>query len=891
MACGAGAHLMGQVIVHGLEAKQGETSAAFLVLRMATGLDRAGLAALLQRLGPMIPNVDLTALLDDHALEERMQLVGVPWRAPEAGHAVELQRRLIEAAGTSGVVEAWFFQTGTSLPDDDGDDDGDDDDDDDDADDEPALEEVEVTQRVELVAGELGDPDPDFDELDLDGLVAEDELPAPSSLADLAIDDPAWSHGLPPQVTSVPFPVDGHPAIVDELDREDVGLALKLAGAWTPGEAMVLASFHAMWLAPYGARFRNAAITIDRAHHAVHLWVDRFTAPISSAAQVGHLLWIAAKIHEVTPVLHARFGGAAMGHADGGWMGEPRAPFVLGGNPLRAVHAEGGGAAVDRWIETQTTWSNVELAAMLRELAVDLALDPDAGDELVPEVPEVAEIEVADEEAIPSEVEAPDALALPATALAPIPNEAVDESVDEAVDESRQRHLTGHAADLLVARAAAGLLDPRAAACLRPILATGARSERRRTAAVAILGAQRDRASVPALIEILDGTEVTSALDALGKDDLLVAVARALGAIADPTAVAALARIVAAQGRHRDRPRAEAGNALARCLAAAPAPHDANGGVFDALLETLAARDDGMIHAHVHLAFGRVARELAPGHRTAVANRLRDVDAHPDDTAALARQAALAIATGEPPDDSALLRARLHRALTHRACGHDATIQQLEIALAVADLVPTVVDPVDLVWLTRLAETPVRDAAHGLLERLGYPMPAAARHDRRSAGGLDDDALVRGLGELHALGHAALIDEARRRALGTASAAVIALVDAALARAPTSRAELLHADAQILEAAVGFFATSPLSADAVAVFERMLRHPNAHAKWALVHELPSDERLIPGVFDVLAEKWGWQEATAREWLAQYRGTAAFEAARVAMLDAQDEDAN
>jgi hypothetical protein len=50
-------------------------------------------------------------------------------------------------------------------------------------------------------------------------------------------------------------------------------------------------------------------------------------------------------------------------------------------------------------------------------------------------------------------------------------------------------------------------------------------------------------------------------------------------------------------------------------------------------------------------------------------------------------------------------------------------------------------------------------------------------------------------------------------------------------------------------------------------------------KWELLQEPPRDERLLGGMFQVLGEKWGWQEKTAKQWLAQFQGTPAYEAER------------
>ena len=108
------------------------------------------------------------------------------------------------------------------------------------------------------------------------------------------------------------FPSTDTRRSIDELDWEDFGIAFKLAGDPVPGESTVLLGFHALWLAPYGGRYRNAAVTFDRKHHAAHLWVDRFAVPCTPDEQVHHLLWILSKLDEVLPVVHARFAGATM---------------------------------------------------------------------------------------------------------------------------------------------------------------------------------------------------------------------------------------------------------------------------------------------------------------------------------------------------------------------------------------------------------------------------------------------------------------------------------------------------------------------------------------------------------------------------------------------------
>jgi hypothetical protein len=558
-----------RIAIHGLEPRQGQTAFAFFVLRLARPMERAALVEAVRHVAPMIPDADRIIDAFSEDMTEQMQLIGLPWLPPGRDELDE-QRALIESAAARGVEEAWFFQTGTALPamgGEDGDaDDADADDadaDDEDADDEDADDEDADDEDAGDADADYADDDDDDDGDEDDG---GDDAQA------------AWSHGPPPQQFAVPFPVDGYPEILDEIELDDFGIAFRLAGPFTPGESTVLLGFHALWLAPYGAeRYRNTSVTIDRRHHAALLWVDRFSVPSPPEVQVGHLLWVLSKLHEVTPVLHARFGGATMAQKYGRVVGDTSEPFVLGGNPLLGIYREGGAAGVDRWIAAQADWSSEEVARMLRELAEQIvergeAEETDADDDDGADDADGADLSDGEEDEGYADDEIEDE--------ADEADEADDDETgddDEGADDDEAaegRHITASGGELLIARARAGLLDARAADALRPLLAiaTPEQGERRRITAIEILGALRDRASVPAMIQILEAPPSQGSLDPTGREDLLAATASALGAIADPAAVPALTQLIATPGPHQDRTRAAAAAALAACRSSAPAP-------------------------------------------------------------------------------------------------------------------------------------------------------------------------------------------------------------------------------------------------------------------------------------------------------------------------------
>src|SRR6185295_16941051 len=181
--------------------------------------------------------------------------------------------------------------------------------------------------------------------------------------------------------------------------------------------------------------------------------------------------------------------------------------FVLGGNPLLAAHDAGGEQAVDAWIAAQTQWSNEEIAQMLRELAIELVtrseLRPHDDDDEDADIVHIARDDDDDDDVVDSGDADRDrvrpAVAAPAT--------------------DRRREVTAYAGELLAARARAGKLDPRVAATVRPLLDVAQKYEHRRISAVSILGALRDRDSLPAMIRILESTRIASALDAVGKEE------------------------------------------------------------------------------------------------------------------------------------------------------------------------------------------------------------------------------------------------------------------------------------------------------------------------------------------------------------------------------------
>jgi tetratricopeptide (TPR) repeat protein len=310
------------------------------------------------------------------------QLLAAPWLPPDPSE-LPGQREALERIGAKyGLDAVWFIKIETGI-------------------DGVAWLEIERENRdaaAQAEADEIddeleavepavlydgGDADvPDDDDDDDDDDEIDDELDADIDLDEVQLDS-HWRNGPPPLETSVNFPIEQYPEIIDDYDVESFGVAIKLAGTPLAGEESVVNAFFALWLSVYQDEraddfepFQRADVIHDRRHRSALMWVEDFEVPATAADQVHFLLWIAARLDEIVPITWARFDtidDSTKAHANA-----EDGAFVLAGNPFADRFRRAGEEAALAWAVGQSAWSRRELAGMLVEVALEH--DPDDPD-------------------------------------------------------------------------------------------------------------------------------------------------------------------------------------------------------------------------------------------------------------------------------------------------------------------------------------------------------------------------------------------------------------------------------------------------------------------------------------------------------------------------------
>lgn len=401
----------------GLEPRKSDLARGILIARSTRNLDAKEQDALIAALTQAGVSERTEEETDSHADDPDRRIVAAPWLPPDASELEAQKQALLAAAAIFELETVWFVKVETgadgiawldleaesreelrqSLADDDDDDvvdDGDDDEDDDEDLTDPLGDAIQApvhtpTEEVLYAAPDAPpEPEPTLDEDDPDD--DDDELDGDLELDGLQLES-HWRNGAPPFESSVAFPIERYPEIIDEYDWESFGIALKLAGTPIAGEESVINAFFALWLSVYQDErteefepFQRADVIHDRKHRSALMWVEQFAVPATASDQVHFLLWIAARINDIVPIAWARFDtvdDTVKQHAS---ADDDGVPFVLAGNPFADRFRRQGEEAALSWAVSQSAWSRRELAGML----VEVALEHDPDD---PEAAKVAE--------------------------------------------------------------------------------------------------------------------------------------------------------------------------------------------------------------------------------------------------------------------------------------------------------------------------------------------------------------------------------------------------------------------------------------------------------------------------------------------------------------------
>ena len=369
----------------GLEPRRSDLARGIVIARGAALLDAATQGELWRELAAagLSEHSEDDDTQDRHDYDDERaarQLLAAPWLPPDPSE-LPGQREALERIGAKyGLDAVWFIKIETGI-------------------DGVAWLEIERENREAEAQAEADEIDEELEAVEPAVLydnggadVAADDEPEEDDDedddldldADIDLDevqlDSHWRNGPPPLETSVNFPIEQYPEIIDDYDVDSFGVAIKLAGAPLAGEESVVNAFFALWLSVYQDEraddfepFQRADVIHDRRHRSALMWVESFEVPATAADQVHFLLWIAARLDEVVPIAWARFDtvdDSTKAHANA-----EDGAFVLAGNPFADRFRRAGEEAALAWAVGQSAWSRRELAGMLVEVALEH--DPD----------------------------------------------------------------------------------------------------------------------------------------------------------------------------------------------------------------------------------------------------------------------------------------------------------------------------------------------------------------------------------------------------------------------------------------------------------------------------------------------------------------------------------
>lgn len=454
-------------------------------------------------------------------------------------------------------------------------------------------------------------------------------------------------------------------------------------------------------------------------------------------------------------------------------------------------------------------------------------------------------------------------------ALWPAPRPAQDDE-DEAADGEAAAPVwvaSHHAWHVLVRIARLGRLAPEALAPLRAALEVESFEDRvgqRLTWVASVLGEARDRGCVPALVRLLERMPAEGEFEtALKYDDLIGKLAATLRQIGDPAGATALARFAASRSLRMRHARIESSYALAR-LAPATGPKE----LLTGALELCTKINNGEENARALVAYGLVAAAQPESEHAALAQALRDTE--PMASSYVEVQLAKAVALrslGQPPTSAELTVATLlERSLTEPAWKEEYTVRRCKWALEMFELAPEVPAAL-LAPALALRDEDLTDALLPVLRAHGVAAEPPRQLTVFAAAEASAAELVALVADEELAGRHFAARELARRGEASGRAALELAAAKVAERAPQQPgADLPGGEGRLLTECVRALRRLPEAESTLALFAQLLSHPNRDVKGPVLRDPPAHPSLAAAMRKVAAEKWGWQESTAREWL-------------------------
>lgn len=429
-----------------------------------------------------------------------------------------------------------------------------------------------------------------------------------------------------------------------------------------------------------------------------------------------------------------------------------------------------------------------------------------------------------------------------------------------------------HASHIVTRLARLGRLDARALPILRAELELEAfedHAEWRVKQVAQVLGLARDAAAAPALCALLAKIPAEGEFDtALKYDELIGELADALRAIGEPSAVDALLRFANAQS-----PRMR--GARAALAIAYLAPERGGAALLGGMIQLMTGINDSEENVVQLWAYGLVASAQSADEQAARKAQLLATApmAASYVEVQMARAAALrllgvtgAVQMPGRSDAPATLEELMARALHEPGWKEEYTVRRRKQAAMIFERLP-VVEAAQLAPALALGDEELGHQVLRICRAHGVAVEPPRSLSWFEAIEASEDELVAMLGDEQLRGRAHAARALGLRMSDRGRQAIEGAARAVARRAPEQPVELTGGDDRLLTESVRALLRADMTPTTLELLGELLKHKNRWVKWPVLKgPLPDDDSLVEAMKQVAAEKWGWQESTARAWL-------------------------